>query len=198
MANSNKSSSYAKRPSNLGGFIQVDKETLNEIDYLDKLSPQDRAWYERFLDNEYNARFHKDGKDVVMQKTKEGRAANAYKQRRLYDFTNKLFKYSDPLNPGIQLLVPKPKLPPTKRIKKPTYKLPLRPPNNEPKFESLNEFLSRGGNITKLKDANTLAIAEKSNKVINSLLTLLSLLSILKIHEPLEKSVCGIQRGTQV
>lgn len=95
----------SKRPSNLGGFIQIDKETLGEIDYLDKLSPEDRFWYERFLDNEYNARIHNDGKDVVTDK-EEQKAGNRHKQRRLYDLRNQCFLLDD--SSGVPILLAKP------------------------------------------------------------------------------------------
>lgn len=97
----------SKRPSNLGGFIQIDKETLSEIDYLHKLTPEDRFWYERFLDNEYNARIHKDGKDIVTDR-EEQKAANRHKQRRLGDMRNQCFVLDDSNNNPVLLAKPDP------------------------------------------------------------------------------------------
>lgn len=71
------------------GFIQIDKKTLSEIDYMDKLSPEERAWYQRFLENEYNAEFQKDGNDVLTD-SQERKNAQNNKYHRMVDFTNQL------------------------------------------------------------------------------------------------------------
>ncbi len=147
-----KPSSSKKTPSNLGGFIQVDREVLSEIDYLDKLTPEEREWYERFLDNEYNYRFHKDGQDVITS-DEDRKAAGRHKYDRENDFTNKMYS-SDAEGTGSyggQILTPKPKLKKQLRKPRPKKQKPLNNINPNPPTETLEEFLAKGGNITKVE-----------------------------------------------
>ena len=93
-----------KKIKNLGGYIYIDRNELKEIDYIEKLSPEDQEWFNRFLDNEYNGRFHNDGKDIITDEN-EKRKANTYKQRRRNDFYNAL--YSCDSKDGAPILTPR-------------------------------------------------------------------------------------------
>lgn len=132
---------------NLGGFIAIDKKTISEIDYLDKLNPEQKAWLERFLDNEYNAHYTNDGTDLITNPT-ERRELNRLKQRRLKDFTNQFYVSFDPEHGPI--LIPK-----TDYVHEYPEKVLAKSISEHPKkfnkSETLEEFLARGGKITKIK-----------------------------------------------
>lgn len=78
-----------KQPNNLRGYIHIDQQEIKEISYFDKLSPKERDWYNRFLDNYYNARFKKDGKDIITDKNEQRIINSAKSKRRDATFENK-------------------------------------------------------------------------------------------------------------
>lgn len=75
----------AKKITALAGYTAVDKKDIQEIDYVDKLTEEERHWLYRFLDNERKAIFYGDGKDLVADKNEQKRLARE-KKRRQIDF----------------------------------------------------------------------------------------------------------------
>lgn len=93
-----------KKIKNLGGYISVDRKTLEEIDYVDKLNESEKLWLNTFCDNEYNARYFKNGTDVIKDREQQKRC-NRDKQKRLVDFSNKLWPVQSDID-GFQILIP--------------------------------------------------------------------------------------------
>jgi len=93
-----------KKPRNLGGYIHVDRKTLEEIDYLDKLSPSELEWYNKFIDETYNGVFKNDGTDLIIEKS-ERRKIWREKKLREYSIDNKLFSTASS-EPGTTILKP--------------------------------------------------------------------------------------------
>lgn len=144
--NTQNSHSPKDTPKNKGGFIGVDFQTASEIDYLSKLTKEQREFYERFLENDLNAMYHKDGKDVIQPGTEEARRSNRDKQRRLKDIYNNT--YEKELPNGSKILIPKDK---TKREPKKRFpKSKVTKPLQFKTTETIEEFLARGGKITKV------------------------------------------------
>lgn len=144
--NTQNSHSPKNLPKNRGGFISVDFETACEIDYLSKLTKEERQWYERFLENEMNAHYHKDGKDVIKPGSEDAKRTNRDKQRRIKDLYNSCYQQSLPSDQT--LFIPKENKPRTTKLNKPLRK-PVSPKNFKT-TETIEEYLARGGNIKKI------------------------------------------------
>lgn len=93
-----------KKIKNLGGYIHVDRQQLEEIDYIDKLSTEEREWLNKFTDETYNGVFKNDGTDLITKKS-ERRKIWREKAKRQNDFTNKLFPTASS-EPGTTILKP--------------------------------------------------------------------------------------------
>lgn len=92
-----------KKLPKLGGYIKPDREELLEIDYLEKLSPEEMEWFSRFCDNYYNARFVNDGQDIIQSKD-EQKSLDKAKYRRKTDISNYLYSTSEQ-NPDLSTYI---------------------------------------------------------------------------------------------
>lgn len=110
----------AKKITALAGYTAVDKKDIQEIDYVDKLTDEERHWLYRFLDNEKKAIFYGDGKDLIADKSEQKRLARE-KKRRQIDFYGQCNVIDDSQSqPTLQPRTPK------KCQPKPAPALPVR------------------------------------------------------------------------
>jgi hypothetical protein len=141
-----------KKFKKLGGFIARDRTELNEIDYLEKLTPEEFAWYERFVSEEYNAEFSPERKSEIP--IEQRRKIAAEKARRMRSMENQTVSFdSEHLAPpdsyGTSTLSPKTS---TKKYPKKAPKAPAKSPGNPATNETVAQFLARGGKITRKEE----------------------------------------------
>jgi hypothetical protein len=146
MINQKKKTKHVK---NLGGYTKIDRDQLKDIDYMDRLTEEDSVWYNRFLDNEYNARTFKDGKDVIND-PETLRFNNKMKARRRNDLYNILWEVDqDPKSNNVIMSVSDSNHKRKSKVKS-SGKVESIPSNKTYQTQSLEEFLKSGGKIRKV------------------------------------------------